>query len=108
MCFTPLLLIHVNVSNGDNGMFTVTRHGVKVTYPYSDHCRYIHRVYNIVMLVLYIIVNIVYLLFMSFYRNHGHSRIIQSQFIFIHVHPAIQGLSVCAINTLLHPSSLGH
>ena len=67
MYFTPLLLIHVNVSNGDNGMFTVTRHGVKVAYPCSDHC----RVYNIVMLGVYIIVNIVYLLFMSFCRNHG-------------------------------------
>ena len=84
MYFTPLLLIHVNVSNGDNGMFTVTRHGVKVTYPCSDHCRYIHRVDNIVMLGVYIIVNIVYLLFMSFCRNHGSNTDYISQFTVIY------------------------
>src|SRR4029434_6161682 len=61
--FTPLLLIQVNVSNGDNGMFTVTWHGVKVTYPYSDHCRYIHRVYTVSSLSYFIVNICVYLLY---------------------------------------------
>ena len=101
-------------------MFTVTRHGVKGTYPCSDHC----RVYNIVMLGVYIIVNIVYLLFMSFCRNHGfmsiisrfkhglnqsvhgHSRFNHSSSSFMSILPFKAW--VCAINTPLHLSSLGH
>ena len=52
-------------------MFTVTRHGVKGASPFSCHSRHIHRVCNIVMLVVHHCYYLYVLLFMSFHRNRG-------------------------------------
>ena len=88
-------------------MFTVTRHGVKGTYPHLIHSRNISHAHIIFTRVVYNVSSLLYLIVnicMSFYSCHSQKpRIHGSLLIIISIIPSFLA-SVCVFNKT--PSSL--
>src|SRR4029434_7541117 len=64
--FTLLLLLQrVTVGNRGNGMFTITWHGIKGTYPHLSHSHNTHPVCTIFILVVHICMSILFIIYIE-------------------------------------------